>query len=124
MIKARIKTEYIKYDNTPVDFIESATLKIVATIEHDSKQTEKLNIDELSKIIEEKFSEIPLQDNQEKVIFGICSVIDNSTLKVTSDVFVQGSKISIIKAINTLKEEMEAEDFNDIINYFKTNTND
>jgi hypothetical protein len=81
-------------------------------------------MDELGKIIEEKFSEIPLQDNQEKIIFGICSVIDNNTLKVTSDVFVQGSKISIIKAINTLKEEMEAEDFNDIINYFKTNTND
>jgi hypothetical protein len=77
-------------------------------------------MDELLKVIEQKFSEIPLRDNQEKVIFGICAVIDNKTLKVRADLFVEGSKISIVKAINTVKEDKEVEVFNSIINYFKT----
>jgi len=49
MVKARIKTEYDKYHNTPVDFIESAAIKIVLTLEADSKQVKKLNIDDVSK---------------------------------------------------------------------------
>ena len=77
-------------------------------------------MDEILKVIEQKFSEIPLQDNQEKVIFGVCAVIDNNTLKVTADLFVEGSKISIIKVINAVKEDKEVEVFNSIINYFKT----
>lgn len=80
-------------------------------------------MDNLSELIEKEFSDIELKENQEKVIFGICAVIDNNNLKVVSDVFVSGSKISIIKAINTLKDEEEAKDFNDVINYFK-NEND
>jgi hypothetical protein len=41
MIKNRIKTEYKKYHNTPVDFIESSARKIVWALEEDSKKANK-----------------------------------------------------------------------------------
>ena len=49
MIIARIKTEYRKYHDTPVDFMESAAIKIVLTLEQDAEQVKKLNIDDVSK---------------------------------------------------------------------------
>ena len=43
MIRARIKTEYDKYHNSPVDFIEMAALKIVATLKHNSVKSKPPN---------------------------------------------------------------------------------
>jgi len=49
MIIDRIKTEYRKYHDTPVDFMESAAIKIVLTLEQDAEQVKKLNIADVSK---------------------------------------------------------------------------
>ncbi len=77
------------------------------------------NMEEIGELLEEKFKAIKLEEGQEKVIFGLCAVIDNNTLKVTTDLFADGSKISIVKVINSVKDDKEAKDFNDVINYFK-----
>ena len=48
MIRARIKTEYDKYHNSPVDFIETSALKIVATLRYLSEKENKIESEPLN----------------------------------------------------------------------------
>lgn len=57
MIEERISTEYQKYHNTPVDFIKSAALKIVWTLEADSQLQNKVDED-FKKTLKKDISEL------------------------------------------------------------------
>lgn len=70
LIKERVKTEYDKYHNTPVDFIESAALKIVAAISFEENNLQS-KLTELERENERLRAILDSNDYMSKVRFSL-----------------------------------------------------